>query len=149
MKKTRLAYSPAGFIWDAALKHGKTLRNYGEFMEPAVRWRDKAKKGTPDFLTCYRAWKQGTDEVIFESLPSVESMQPFSPTTYVGWEMSVPDQFRADFILKELAEYEKKGEFPQPGDHLLAARSHERDVAGLPYAGGMHGRQRPGFRSSC
>ena len=37
--------------------------------------------------------------------------------------MSVPDQFRADFILKELAEYEKKGEFPNlviiclPQDH--------------------------------
>ena len=38
-----LAYSPTGFIWDAALKHGKTLRNYGEFMTPAVRWRDAAK----------------------------------------------------------------------------------------------------------
>jgi DNA-binding beta-propeller fold protein YncE len=122
-EKDALAYSPAGFIWDAAIKHGKTLRNYGEFMEPAVRWRDKVKKGTPDFLTCYRAWKQGTNEVIFESLPSVASTGPFSPTTYVGWEMSVPDQFRADFILKELAEYEQKGEFPNlviiclPNDH--------------------------------
>jgi DNA-binding beta-propeller fold protein YncE len=122
-EKDALAYSPAGFIWDAALKHGKTLRNYGEFMEPAVRWRDKSKKGTPDFLTCYRAWKQGTDEVIFASLPSVASMKPFSPTDFVGWEMSVPDQFRADYILRELAEYEKKGEFPNlviiclPQDH--------------------------------
>ena len=39
-EKDALAYAPTGFIWDAALKHGKTLRNYGEFMEPAVRWRD-------------------------------------------------------------------------------------------------------------
>src|SRR4029078_6909603 len=29
-----LAYSPAGFIWDSALKHKKSIRNYGEFMSP-------------------------------------------------------------------------------------------------------------------
>lgn len=32
-----LAYAPSGFIWDNALKHGKTVRNYGEFMGPAVK----------------------------------------------------------------------------------------------------------------
>jgi hypothetical protein len=61
--------------------------------------------------------------VVFESWPSVESLRAFSPTSYVGWNMSVPDQFRADFILNELAEYEKKREFPElviiclPQDH--------------------------------
>jgi DNA-binding beta-propeller fold protein YncE len=118
-----LAYSPAGFIWDNAVKHKKTLRNYGEFMGPSVHWRDKTRAGSPDFMACYNAWKNGTDDVVFESWPSVESLRAFSPTDYVGWEMSVPDQFRADFILKELAEYEKKGEYPQlviiclPNDH--------------------------------
>ena len=58
-----LAYSPAGFIWDNALRHGVRIRNYGEFMAPAVTWRDPAKKGTPDFLACYRTWKGESDEV--------------------------------------------------------------------------------------
>ena len=40
-----LAYSPAGFIWDNALRHGLRIRNYGEFMAPAVRWRDAAQAG--------------------------------------------------------------------------------------------------------
>jgi hypothetical protein len=37
--------------------------------------------------------------------------------------MSVPDQYRADFVLRELAEFEQKGEYPQlviiclPNDH--------------------------------
>ena len=127
-EKDALAYSPAGFIWDAALKQGKTLRNYGEFMEPAVRWRDKTKTGTPNFQTCYHAWKQGTKDVVFESLPCVKTMMAFSPTSYVGWEMAVPDQFRADFILKELATYEKKGDFPNlviiclPQDHTSGTK---------------------------
>jgi hypothetical protein len=118
-----LAYSPAGFIWDNALKHKKTIRNYGEFMMPAVRWRDPARRGAPGFMDCYRAWKENTGDVVFESQPSIETIRPFSPPAYVGWEMAVPDQYRADFILKELAEFEKQGEFPQlvivclPNDH--------------------------------
>jgi DNA-binding beta-propeller fold protein YncE len=118
-----LAYAPTGFIWDAARKHRKTLRNYGEFMTPAVRWRDAAKTGTPGFTACYSAWKNRTDDVVFESKPSLESIRAFSSTNYVGWELSVPDQHRAEFILKELAEFEQKKEFPNlviillPQDH--------------------------------
>jgi len=118
-----LAYSPAGFIWDNALKHGVSLRNYGEFMAPAVTWRDPKKKGSPDFLACYRTWKGESDEVIIASYPMIETIRAFSPTNYVGWEMSVPDQFRADFILEELKQFVARGEFPQltiiclPNDH--------------------------------
>jgi YVTN family beta-propeller protein len=118
-----IAYSPAGFLWDNAIAHKKSIRNYGEFMAPKVRWSDPARKGTPPYLACYRTWKGESQEVVFESEPSVESIRPFSPTGYVGWEMSVPDQFRADFILRELKEFEARGEFPQltiiclPNDH--------------------------------
>ncbi len=118
-----LAYSPAGFIWDNAVAHNKTIRNYGEFMKPRVRYRDPQKTGTPNYLACYRTWKGLSDEVIFESEPAIESIRPYSPTAYVGWEMSVPDQFRADFIIRELKEFEAKGEFPNltiiclPNDH--------------------------------
>jgi YVTN family beta-propeller protein len=118
-----LAYSPAGFIWDNALKHGKTLRNYGEFAEPKVRWRDPKKKGTPDFLSCYRTWTGESNLVVFASAPMIESIRPYQPTNYVGWEMSVPDQYRADFIIRELKEFEARGEFPNltiiclPNDH--------------------------------
>ncbi|WP_165246456.1 bifunctional YncE family protein/alkaline phosphatase family protein [Paludisphaera soli] len=118
-----LAYSPAGFLWDNAVAHKKTIRNYGEFMAPKVRWKDETKKGTPDYLACYRTWKGESDEVVFASEPSVESIRPFSPTAYVGWEMAVPDQYRADFIIRELKEFEARGDYPNlviiclPNDH--------------------------------
>lgn len=118
-----LAYSPAGFLWDNAVKHGVSIRNYGEFMMPAVRWRDPNKRGAVDFLSCYKTWKGIEDLVLFESKPGIESIRDFSPTEYVGWNMSVPDQYRADYILKELAEFERKGEYPRlviiclPNDH--------------------------------
>ena len=124
-----LAYSPAGFIWDNAVAKGVSIRNYGEFMMPRVRFRDPNRSGTPDFLSCYRTWKGETDEVIFQSEPGIESVRPFSPTDYVGWEMSVPDQYRADFILDELKQFEADGSFPQltiiclPNDHASGTRA--------------------------
>jgi YVTN family beta-propeller protein len=118
-----LAYSPAGFLWDDARRHGVTIRNYGEFMAPAVRWRDPSKKGAPDFLASYRTWKGESDEAVFASEPTIETIRPFSPTAYVGWDLDVPDQYRADFILAELKELAARGDFPQltivclPNDH--------------------------------
>ena len=118
-----IAYSPAGFLWDNAIAHKVSIRNYGEFMAPVVRWKDPQKKGKPNFLACYRTWKEDSKEVIFESSPTIESIRPFSPTDYVGWAMAVPDQFRADFILKELKQFEADGKFPSlviiclPNDH--------------------------------
>lgn len=123
-----LAYSPAGFIWDNALAHDVSIRNYGEFMIPRVRYRDASREREPDFLACYRTWKGESDEVIFECEPGIESVRPFSPLAYVGWNMSVPDQYRADFIIAELKEFQARGEFPQltiiclPNDHASGTR---------------------------
>jgi hypothetical protein len=58
--------------------------------------------------------------VIFASYPMIESIRPYQPTNYVGWEMKVPDQYRADFILRELREYESARRIPEPHDHLPA-----------------------------
>ncbi|MEM9826241.1 MAG: alkaline phosphatase family protein [Planctomycetota bacterium] len=118
-----LAYSPAGFLWDNAVAHGVTLRNYGEFMIPQVRYADPTRKGSPDFMACYRTWQGTSNEVIFGCKPGIESVRDFSPAGYVGWNMSVPDGFRADFILNELKDFTAKGTFPQltivclPNDH--------------------------------
>ena len=125
-----LSYSPAGFLWDHAIARGITLRNYGEFCGPKVRWRDESKPGAPGFIDCYRAWRGETDDVVFECEAMVRSLVPHSPTGYVGWEMSVPDQYRADFVLRELSDYEANGEFPQltliclPNDHTSGTREN-------------------------
>ena len=118
-----LAYAPSGFLWDNVLKHGKTLRDYGEFAAPAVTWRDPKRKGEPKYMDCYQTWKGETNSVIFASYPMVASLKPYLPTDYVGWGMSVPDQYRADYILRELKAAEGTGEWPAmificlPNDH--------------------------------
>lgn len=118
-----LAYSPAGFIWDNAIAHGKTLRDYGEFAITRKAWRDKSKKGPIKFLDHYREFVEGTGNIVLYSDPAVESLRPFLNTNTVGWDMDVPDVFRAAQFIQELKEYERRGEFPNlviiclPNDH--------------------------------
>ena len=118
-----LAYSPAGFIWDNAVAHAISIRNYGEFCMPKVTWRDPQRAGRPGFTECFQTWRGESNEVVFGCEPGIESIRDFSPAGYVGWEMAVPDQYRADFIIDELAGYEARGAFPQltivclPNDH--------------------------------
>jgi hypothetical protein len=118
-----LAYAPSGFLWGNAREHGKSVRNYGEFMAPLVHWKDPNRKGRPGFHACYRAWKSGDDSVVFASRVSVEPMKEFSPTDFVGWDLSVPDQWRADYFINEIERFEHDGKFPNlvviclPQDH--------------------------------
>ncbi len=123
-----LAYSPAGFLWDHAIARGLTLRNYGEFCEPEVHWADASRSGAPDFLACWSATQGKRDDVVFGCKPMVPSLEPYSAGEYVGWSMRVPDQYRADCFLRELAAFEAKGEFPKlvliclPHDHTSGTK---------------------------
>ena len=82
----------------------RRIRNYGEFMAPAVRWRDPTKKGTPDFLACYRTWKDESDDVVFASEPSDRDHPARSrrPTTSAGRCRARPVSGPTSFI-NELA----------------------------------------------
>jgi hypothetical protein len=126
-----MAYSPAGFIWDNALAHGKTLRDYGEFTLDTVAWKDPKKRGAPGFLDCYRDFVEKTGLVLATSKPSVESLRPYLCTNTVGFKLNVPDVFRARQFINELKQFESseggKG-FPNlmvlmlPGDHTSGTK---------------------------
>lgn len=122
-EKDALAYSPGGFLWDAAIAKGISLCVFGEFCEPRVRWLDRSIRRNITFLDCYRTWQGERNTVEFGCRPVIDSLLPYCPGGYVGWDMDVPDQFRADFILADLAACERRREFPQltivclPQDH--------------------------------
>ncbi len=123
-----LAYAPSGFIWDNALRHGKTLRDYGEFAIPVVKWSDPGRPGQPDWAACWRERRAPTGEVVIGSEPAIESLRPYLAAKTVGWSMEVPDAFRADFFIRELAEFERTGTFPDmvliclPNDHTSGTK---------------------------
>lgn len=123
-----LAYSPAGFIWDNALAHGKTLRIYGEFAATEVRWTDPNRKGPIRFADHWKEFTTGAGEIRIWSRPTIESIRPYLCTNTVGWDMDIPDVFRAREFIKELREYEKAGELPNfiiiclPNNHTSGTR---------------------------
>jgi DNA-binding beta-propeller fold protein YncE len=118
-----IAYAPSGFIWDNVLAHGKTLRNYGEFAITDKSWKDMSKKGKPKWTDHYREFIDGTDTINLSSRPAIESLRPHLNTNTVGWDMDVPDVFRAAQFIKDLKEFEQTGRMPNfiliclPNDH--------------------------------
>ena len=122
-----LAYAPTGFIWDSVLKNGKSLRDYGEFALPAVRWADSLRTGDPDWTACWKEFLDPKGEIVIASKPGVDALQPYLATKTVGWIMEVPDVFRSRYFIKELSEFEQTGSFPNLSHHLSAKRPYQRD----------------------
>ncbi len=123
-----LAYAPSGFIWDNALAGGKTLRVYGEFAITETSWAAPGKTGRPTFLDYYRDFVDQTHAINIGSRPAIESLRPHMNMQTVGWDMDIPDVFRAAQFIKELKEYERTGKFPNlviiclPNDHTSGTR---------------------------
>jgi DNA-binding beta-propeller fold protein YncE len=125
-----LAYSPAGFIWDNAIAHGKTLRDYGEFAITEARWKAPAKTGSPRFLDYYRDFTTQARQIEIRSRPGIESLRPYLATNTVGWDLSIPDAFRAAQFIGELKQFEERGGFHNlsiiclPNDHTSGTKAH-------------------------
>jgi DNA-binding beta-propeller fold protein YncE len=125
-----LAYSPKGFIWDNALAHGKTLRDYGEFTIGSAGWRDRRRKGAPRFLDYYDDFLRGTGLTHITSHPAIASLEGHIKTDTIGWHLSVPDIFRAAKFIEELRHFEQSGRMPQliiiclPNDHTSGTSKH-------------------------
>jgi hypothetical protein len=61
--------------------------------------------------------------VQISSRPAIESLRPYLCTNTVGWDLAIPDVFRAAQFIKELRQFEASGNFPNlviiclPNDH--------------------------------
>jgi hypothetical protein len=103
----------SGFLWDAAIKKGLALRNYGEYCLPV-----EAAKGKPPAPPRYR--------------PLKAALVPYTNEDYPAFDMNITDQRRVEVWLKEFREFVAKGEMPAleimhlPGDHTSGARAGKR-----------------------
>ncbi|MDX6217821.1 MAG: hypothetical protein QOG99_3405 [Frankiales bacterium] len=94
-----LAYLPSGFLWENAHRHGKTVRDYGEYAS-------SLGKG----LT-------STD---------VPSLQPYVVPDYPGFDPSIPDVAREKVFERDLRSWTSAGTMPNlvmmtlPQDHTVA-----------------------------
>ena len=107
-----LAYSTAGFIWDNALAHGKTFRDFGEFCTNFRLWKNSSRKGQLTWTDCYQDFINRTQETVNRSEPDLDSLRPYIVTDFPGWDLSVPDIVRAAKFIEYLKRDEAAGTMP-------------------------------------
>jgi YVTN family beta-propeller protein len=98
----------AGFVWDAAVKKGLSVRDYGEYGEPEPT--ASRESGEP------------------RTRSLIPSLAPYTSPTYPSFNLEITDQRRADAWLTEFREFERTGRMPAleilhlPNDHTGGAR---------------------------
>jgi YVTN family beta-propeller protein len=100
-----------GYLWNAAISKGLTLRNYGEFGEPIPNKNKKAS-------VRYRAIKPALDR--------------YTSREYPAYDLLISDQARVEVWLSEFHEFVRRGNLPAlqimhlPGDHTSGGRAGRR-----------------------
>jgi len=117
-----IAYSKAGFIWDAAVAKGKAVAVYGEF---APRQRVPAQERQKLF----ERWKQGEKfSNVWKSRSDIPGLQQVLVPDFPTYSTSIPDVIRADIFLEDLAQWERRGQMPAltilqlPSDHTFGTQ---------------------------
>ena len=117
-----LAYPATGFLWDNALAHKKTFRNYGEFTDHFF-----APRGTT-WKEFWDDFNQGTHRVPVKVRPNLKKLEPYTHPGYPWWPITMPDVYRAKIFIDELKDFEAKGEMPDlmyltlPSNHTMGLR---------------------------
>jgi YVTN family beta-propeller protein len=117
-----LAYASSGFLWDNALAHKKTFRNYGEFVNP-----EYVPEGTT-WSDIYRDFKSGANRINFNVRANLPTLAPYTHPRYPWFPLLAPDIYRAKVFIEELRTYERKGTLPNliyatlPCNHTAGTR---------------------------
>ena len=132
-----LAYSPTGFLWQDAQKHGLTVRDYGEYSDQfngpnSIGWADG---------TTWSQWYKDSQILegkqsgmlhaplgSYQATSDVPSLKGVLNTQYPSFtSVSIPDQYRADIFQSEFNQYVKKNNLPNlvmmslPQDHTAGS----------------------------
>ena len=116
-----LATSVSGYVWDNALDHGRTVRNFGEFDYAA---QSPAQSG----LSLLHAFQAGK-KIQFKQNIGVSRLRSVSERDYPGWNLAIPDILRASRFVHRLHELEVSGTMADltivylPQDHTSGGSS--------------------------
>lgn len=100
VQQDALVYSDAGFIWNNALDHGKTVRIYGEacvpLLDPQQNWTD--------IYNLYLGKKQ----FYFRNVTTISRVEPIMSKSYPCYDSHrITDQLRADAFITEWKNFEQ------------------------------------------
>ncbi len=123
-----LTYSSTGFIWNNALQHGLTFRNYGEMdyasPSPSATWPQ-----------IYQDFTNHTGAIHFVQNIGIASLRTYSSSNVPGWNLDIPDVLRADGFIRELNAAQSSGVWASfqllylPNDHTGGPPTPRAQVA--------------------
>jgi YVTN family beta-propeller protein len=122
-----MAYSSAGFIWDDAREHGQTVLDFGEFTTPHHVWK-ATHQPQSGWLQFYRDFATHSNAIESYAEIGLPDMASCVETNYLGFDLNVPDAFRAAQFLHDLKQFEAAGKMPNllivwlPDDHTSGTR---------------------------
>jgi YVTN family beta-propeller protein len=134
----------AGFLWDAALRAGLTVRNYGFFIDEARYDLKTAREySIPENPTPFA-------HGIVVAYATSPALRPYTDPYFRGFDMSFPDYYRFTEWQREFNTYYANGGLPNltllrlPHDHtgnydlaIAGVNTPELDVADNDYAVGL------------
>jgi DNA-binding beta-propeller fold protein YncE len=122
-----LAYSPKGFLWNAAKRRRLNVRIFGEFVnKPKIV--DTQGTGQPTWTALWEDYKSGKGRFNITAETDNAALRPLLHPKYIGFPTSVSDQWRADQFLAELRQWESSGVMPAlcmlllPNNHTVGSR---------------------------
>jgi len=123
-----LAYLPTGFLWQDALRHGRTVRNYGEYANQFAGPQDQ-----------YGTWSDWYHDALildgqepgqlhaplgtFQTRSDVPSNDRLLDRNFPPFDTGIPDQYRYQIFLRDFNRYVENGDLPSlslmelPADH--------------------------------
>ncbi|WP_291510970.1 bifunctional YncE family protein/alkaline phosphatase family protein [Acidithiobacillus sp.] len=113
-----------GYLWDAALARGLSVRIYGEATLPVMAQKH---------LTWLDLWQLREEGRLPEALGvegTIPAVLQHGHPLYPGEDYRFSDQFRADLLLQDLARFEAQGQMPNllivalPNDHTAGMKPY-------------------------
>jgi YVTN family beta-propeller protein len=104
-----MAISPAGALWDAALKKGRTLRVWGEFCD------EKLAKVEPPPKDWFEVWEdrlKGTRRFTFTADTPLPHLRPHLSREVFFWPLWQSDQHRADVVIRDYQRFSREDKVP-------------------------------------
>ena len=102
-----IAYSSSGFLWDAALARGKSVRIYGEY---AGRMSEADPRQRIALLD---QWREGADFTRRWNITApIASLNRILAANYPSYTNAIPDVVRASIFLTDVARWQREGSMP-------------------------------------
>ncbi|HEU5411018.1 MAG TPA: bifunctional YncE family protein/alkaline phosphatase family protein [Candidatus Acidoferrales bacterium] len=111
-----------GYLWDAALRAGLSLRNYGFFLEGG---RYFGTPGTPGIIPVLRDPYQTKTRVAY---PDKAALMKVTDPYFRGFDLKLPDYWRFEEWNREFQSYVKSGKMPNL-ELVRLMRDHTGDFA--------------------